>query len=838
MLPRPFAGILFGLLLAVAAAHATPVPPAPMRMPERGFPLIQAYDPPLAEAETQSFGIVRDPRGVLYVANVGGVVIYDGAWWQIVPLGKDSIAFALASDERGEVAAGGTDELGVLRPDARGTLRFVSLRDRLPAAQRHFGQTLTVQAIPGRPGSFIFTTTRCLLLWDGTRFTTVAALPGDRPYAESFLAGSTVYVWSRDGGLGRLAGARLAPIAGGEVFRGRRIDQILPAGDGEAAGLLISVRGEGLFRFRDGRATPFAPDASRWALAKHVITGCRLADGRWVLGSVLGGLLILRPDGGVDQVIDTAAGLNDDFVSGLAVDREGSLWAALNNGLARIEVASPLAILDRRSGLRGSVYSLARHRGALWVGTAMGVFKTDATTAAAPATSLHPVPGLSPAVWSLLPVDDGLLAGVAFGLFEVADRPGAVPRRVPGSGEATPYALLRSQAEPSRVWAGTEEGIVAVRRIGGEWRFEAKVAGVAQEVRGLLEGSNGVLWCSTNDGPLRVEIPPGWPARGAPRVSRVRGSDVEGQMIRAGDRILVADRGRIRVLDEAKGELVVDPALARFDGQPYNRLAVDAGGNLWRNTRPPSVLIRQGEGWAPEPRSLPEVQAHHVEFFAVEPDGVIWLAAENGLFRYQGSSGGSREPAAALPPPRIARVTSGGGKLLFGGAPAGGTVHGGGGAPALPYDGRRLRIEFAPLSFRAGLRYRTWLAPLDAGWSAPTAEPFAELARVPPGDYTFRVRTIGPGGEAGPEASWPFRVRPPGTAPAGRPPSGPAWASPPSSPTSACAGAPCTSGPSGSRPGWPSRRSSCGAPSRSCAEPTPTSPPPMAGSRSCRCATS
>jgi diguanylate cyclase (GGDEF)-like protein len=755
MLPRPFAGILLGLLLAGAAHAAT----------ERGYPLIQAYDPPLPEAETQSFGIVRDPRGVLYVANGGGVLIYDGAWWQIVPLGKETIAFALASDERGEVAAGGADELGVLRPDARGTLRFVSLRDRLPAAQRHFGQILTIQAIPGRPGSFVFTTARWLLLWDGTRFTTVAAFPGDRPYAESFLAGSTVYVWSRDGGLGRLAGPRLAPVAGGEVFRGRRIDQLLAAGDGEAGGLLISVRGEGLFRFRDGRAAPFAPAASQWAQAKRVIAGSRLADGRWVLGSVLGGLLVLRPDGGVDQVIDSAAGLKDDFVSGLVVDREGSLWAALNNGLARLEVASPLSVLDRRSGLQGSVYSLARHQGALWVGTAMGVFTTDAATAAAPAaaaaTSLHLVPGLPPAAWSLLPVDDGLLAGMAFGLFELPDRPGAVPRRVPGSGEATPYALLRSRAEPDRVWAGTEEGVVALRRTGGEWRFEAKVAGVTREVRDLLEGRNGVLWCSTNDGPLRVEIPAGWPASGAaPRVSRVRGSDEEGQMVRAGDRILVASGGRILVLDEAKGELVADPALARFSGPPFNRLAVDAGGNLWRNTSPPSVLIRQGDGWAPEPRSLPEVQAHDVEFFAVEPGGLIWLASENGLFRYQGSSGGSRDPGAALPPPRISRVTSGGGKLLFGGEPGGSGVHGGG-APVLPYDGRRLRIEFAPLSFRAGLRYRTWLAPLDAGWSAPTAEPFAELARVPPGDYTFRVRTIGPGGEAGPEASWPFHVRPP-----------------------------------------------------------------------------
>jgi hypothetical protein len=148
----------------------------------------------------------------------------------------------------------------------------------------------------------------------------------------------------------------------------------------------------------------------------------------------------------------------------------------------------------------------------------------DAAAAAGPATRLRLVPGLPPAAWSLLSVDDGVLAGVAFGLFEIPDRPGAAPRRVAGSGEATPYTLLRSRTEPSRVWAGTEEGLAAVRRIDGEWRFEAKVAGVTQEVRGILEGADGVLWCATNDGPLRVEIPPASPksARSAAATSKGR----------------------------------------------------------------------------------------------------------------------------------------------------------------------------------------------------------------------------------------------------------------------------------------------------------------------------
>jgi hypothetical protein len=68
-------------------------------------------------------------------------------------------------------------------------------------------------------------TSRWLLVWDGTRITTVATFPGDRPYAALFPVGSESYLWTRDG-ISRLHGTRLVPVPGGEAFRGRRVDQV------------------------------------------------------------------------------------------------------------------------------------------------------------------------------------------------------------------------------------------------------------------------------------------------------------------------------------------------------------------------------------------------------------------------------------------------------------------------------------------------------------------------------------------------------------------------------------------------------------------------------------
>lgn len=755
--PRCLVICFAGLLAAPLAAAPAPTPPRPS---ERGYPLIQTYLPTPREVSSQNFGIARDPRGVLYVANGGGVLVYDGAWWRLIAAGAAKTAFVVAADAGGRVAVGGVDELGYLAPDAAGALRYVSLLPLLPPAQREFGQMLDLVRVPG---GFAFMTERSLLLWDGRSLATIATFPDGLPLARLFAAGEEAYVWERTAGIVRLAGRRLEPVPGGEVFRGRRVDLILPAD----RGLLVSERGQGLFLLAGGVAAPFAPEASRWTAAARLFEGCRLPDGRWVIASVLGGLLLLRPDGSVDQVIDTSVGLPDDFVTGVAVDRDGALWASLNSGLARLEVASPLSVIDRRSGLSGSTYSVARHRGELWAGTSAGVFTTAGAAqapgagdeASPPARSnpstplrMRQVPGFPPAGWSLLSVDDDLLVGTAFGAFVVR---GERPEAVAGTEEWTAFAFTRSRRHAGRVWAGFESGLGALRREAGSWRFEGLVAGVPGDVRSIVEGDGGRLWCGTaHDGVFQIDLPPAWPAGGgAPRVRPLApGEDLS--VGRAGGRLLVTRGDRIQRLDEASGELAAEPALAALAGRGQVNLVVeDAEGNLWADTRPPAVAVHRGRGLWPLARTLVALPSQDIQQIVPEPDGVVWLAGDNGLFRYAGSFRGA---PASLPAPLLARVTAGGDRLLFGGAP--------GARPpevTLAPDVRRLRIEYGPLSARSGLAYQTRLDPLDDAWSAARPEPFTELTRLPPGRYGFHVRTLGPSGEVGPETAWAFTVRPP-----------------------------------------------------------------------------
>ncbi|HXU43979.1 MAG TPA: diguanylate cyclase [Thermoanaerobaculia bacterium] len=753
---RRFAPRLFrlaGVFLLASAGHADadrpPVRPATSvasaNVAERGLPLIREIVPAIEGAEIQSFGIASGSRGRIYVANLGGLLAYDGAWWQAVPIGKAKVAFSVATDAAGKIAVGGVDEVGLVEPDARGRLRYVSLIPQLPPAERKLGQTSEIVAVPG---GFAFLTGSRLLLWNGSTLATVAEVEPGPPFEGLFQAGGTVYFWS-PGGISRLVGGRLEPLPGGERFRDR-VDQILPA-DG---GILVSVRGKGLFLLRGGRVDPFAPEASRWTAEMRLLgpSSCLLPDGRWAIGSILGGLMLLRPDGGIDQIIDSSAGLPDDFVSGATSDAEGGLWLSLNSAIVRVEVASPISIVDRRSGLEGSAYAAARHRGSFWVATPEGAFSSEPDPGKGP-LRFRKHPDLPPASWSLLSAGPDLLVGSIYGVHRV---PEGGPARLMAGTDAlgTVYTLKASERDPDRVWAGASNGFGSLRREGGDWRFEGLVAATSGEVRTVVE-RRGTVWASVPlEGVFGFPLEPdGRPsARTDPaRIRRVPGSEDVALFPIAG-RIAALTERRVRRLDEASATLVEDPVLAAFSGPaPFTVLAEDARGNVWRNTSPPSVFLRHGNLWSRQPESLAEVSARSIDNLTLEPDGTVWLAGEKGVYRVAEPPPAS---ARALPAPLLARVTTGRGDLLFGGTSKPDPAE-------LPADVRRLHIEFAPLSFRPGLRYETRLDPIDSEWNEAVADPWAELTRLPPGAYVFRVRTLGPGHERSPATAWSFRVLPP-----------------------------------------------------------------------------
>ena len=187
------------------------------------------------------------------------------------------------------------------------------------------------------------------------------------------------------------------------------------------------------------------------------------------------------------------------------------------------------------------------------------------------------------------------------------------------------------------------------------------------------------------------------------------------------------------------GGIEADSRLARLSAPSgFFRTVEDAQGHAWANSTPPMFLRRLPNGSYGAAERVVAISVAAVRTILTEADGTVWFGSDDrGLFRLRHAFA-----VTSLPQPRpTLRVSQPSRQLehAFG----------------------RLRIEFAPMTYRSGIEYQYRLDPIDGAWNPWTSETFIDYTNLGAGDYTFQLRTRGGGSDVSPIATWSFRVQPP-----------------------------------------------------------------------------
>ncbi len=733
-LPSAFCLLLLSALLPDGSAAGA--------APRLGYPLLTLFDQQQHHGGSQNFALAQDGRGILYFANLRGVLTYDGAWWNLVTLPRNAPALGMAVDDAGHLGAGTVDDFGTLAADANGHLQYQSLLPLLPAEFRSapLGE---FQSVVADGSTLLFLSPKVVLQWDGKRVTVLLDDRTKESLRHAFVEAGRVFVSTRDG---------LLELGGGKTFPGKRVDLML--------GDTVIVRNEGMFT-HDGR--PVASPASEWLKQKVVMDGCLLPDGRRVIATLRDGVAILDANGNLEQVIGREAGLPESLVYGARPDSEGSLWIVHDLGMVRVDLGAAVRLLDDRSGLKGSVHDVIRHGGKLVASSSHGLYVIDDRPAAPsggrtilsvkpsePAKGgqtglsvLHSVDGIIGSPWCALSFGEELLVGASSGVYSI--RGEGKPERITGTETFIVYAIAAAPGDSSHVYLGCPDGLGSLRRSGGGWRFEGYVPKAKPYVREFVE-FGGELWCGTTyDGGMHIDKAGNIHAFGSGDLAPVV---VDGRMV------ITTDEANGSFLTLAKDDhLIPDPVLGSIHGtDKWDAAEVDSDGNLWLNTSPPSVVRRLGhDHYDREARVPVAMPAGDIEIIHRDDDGTLWIGGDHGLYHVAAQAAAS---ALVPPEPVLRRIVSGNEHVLFDGF---GPLR----ASSLPYAFQRLRIEVGPASFHPGMHYQYRLDPVDERWSVWRDEPFLEYTNLAEGRYTFRVHTRGACGLVGKEKSWTFTVQPP-----------------------------------------------------------------------------
>jgi GAF domain-containing protein/signal transduction histidine kinase len=756
-----------------------------------GQPAVLSYGPRDYHHSAQVWAIAEDPSGLMYFGSEPGVAQFDGVRWRSIRVGAvKQLPRALASDSAGRIYVAGPGDLGYIELDEQGHPGFSSIKSLLPPEYQNFEDAWIIVVTPQ---GVIFNMGSLLARFDPqTRSMKVWPAPPDKAFHMVFEVRGEVYARQWGVGLLRLRGDNWELVRGGERWAQERIYSMLPLGERH---ILMAVRGTGLFTFDGERFEPFRNELqSRWADLNVYWPGAALPGGRFAINTYGQGIFVLDSQGRLLQHLDKRSGLRDDSVSALHVDRLGGLWASTANGVSRIDLSSPLSLLDARQGLSSSVLSLARQGKRLYVGAESGL-----SVLAPGSDQLRPLPAAGLGIQAQLAAMGDVLVGSFDGLFVVSgDEVQAIARST--RNDIAVGAIKARRNVPNQVWVGFSTGLGLIeRQANGRWVWLGRVPAVTSDVTSVAEDDQGRLWIASgtagaarlsfgNDpaiatAPLKVGADGGFAVSAIERFGAQQGWPNDGGVNFAGGELLVSSLEGLLRWDEAARRFVPE---TRF-GHQATRLFVASDDRIFVAYGVNSGLTEARRVSAGGSRSwqlqltgaLRSLRQDYVNLVYPDPDGEhLWLATSEGVVLYDehadalGGDGPQATPgSAAGPGPESGIAGADGPQTLAAYGLLMRQVAAGDGVLALstakevmvPAAVRDVRFEWALPSF-SGLRlneYRSWLEGAETNWSDWSNAASRSFTGLAPGSYVLHLQARDATGALAGQLNYAFRIQPP-----------------------------------------------------------------------------
>ena len=740
------------------------------QLEEAAQPVIRNFNYGEFRSDPQSWSLIQSNTGLMYFGNNAGILQYDGVNWSRVKARADGQRPVnirmMAADTAGVIYYGGRNDFGYLAKDSLGRAETISLFNVLPDSLSDFGDVWTIQQMTeglvlqtrsylARVGQPDAAGKRSVKVWvPETRFMFTWQYEG------------VLYVHQSDKGLYRLVNDRLEFVPGSEVLASDRCQIMLPNGKGKSGqtAYVMATFASGVYRWDGETFTRVQSAVENMVDGKSLYKGYTLTDGRMAIATAGSGLFFLNDQLDVEQHINISNGLQNNSVYAMGQDQQGMLWLALDNGISRIDLASPVKRFSKAAGVTEVALSLATFKGSTYLGSS-----SKAMVYSAAKRRFEDLPiKTGTQVFTLLNDGNELLVS-GLGLHSWDGKRAKLIES--GNDNARIFiALFIPDTDRNILLGSGDERIRFFHRksVADPWQYTGAITGLPFQVYQLMQDVDGAIWASPS-GTIYYRFTLQKNDAGIPDLDNMKldtmrpAADLgvfDGVMSMVDDTVRFSNGKSIFHFDPAKNAFVKDEHLSIFEHQittDYITLKQTASGDIWVNAtgNPPFLLKKQSDGsYKAEFETGNLIAQEYIQDIIPDSNNLVWMITADGLVSLNTRMVGEQSQNFRI---GFRKIISGGEPLALPDAEMAAEN------PSISYDANTMRFEYAAFFYsnEEKTNYQTWLEGFEEDWSDWDPNHFKEYTNLPRGNYKFHVRARNVYGNMSNEVVYPFTIQPP-----------------------------------------------------------------------------
>ncbi|WDF61362.1 histidine kinase [Flavobacterium sp. KACC 22758] len=363
------------------------------------LPFVENYNKSDYQGDNQIWNVAQGKDKAMYFANNHYLLRYDGVVWEKYSLPNKTIIRSILI-EGDRIYSGSYKEFGYWYRE-NGKMHYVSITKNLRLFDEKDNEE--IWKIFRFNGSLYFQSFNDVFIYNGKHIKKIKF-----PFLISycFVVDNNVYVASVDKGLFKMDGSKISNPKGWDILK----NTVVHAIEKYKNQTYIFTQKKGIYVVEKNGLKPWDNPLNETFKSNGINVAKFIKNNKLVVGTGNKGVFIYDFNTNTFKNIDRNNVLMNNSVLSIGFDKEEDLWLGLDNGIAHVEINSPISFFYDNSGILGSVYSVATIDKGYLIASNHGIFEFNSG-------NFKMMPGTQGQGWNITKIGEKYIIGHNDGTF-------------------------------------------------------------------------------------------------------------------------------------------------------------------------------------------------------------------------------------------------------------------------------------------------------------------------------------------------------------------------------------------------------------------------------------